>query len=116
MTGSAWVGWGELTYVALDGHEGDFEYPFAVDAAPTLPTQSETVKALDELERFINGAPAALPDADAAMLSNIYHGLAGFLSVDISGDDFSGMTDLEVQEHMLSNMRSGLAGLLQVTL
>lgn len=115
MTGSAWVGWGQLSYAAPLGGEGTVEWPFAVDAAPALPAQSETVKALDLLVRYVNGSPAALPASDGVVLSNIYHGMAGFLGVDISGDDWSGMTDLEVQEAMLSRVRAGLGGLLDVT-
>lgn len=115
MNGSAWVGWGQLTYAAPSGEAGTVEWPFAVDTSPALPDQSATVKALDELERFVNGAPAALPSADGVILSNIYHGLAGFLGVDISGDSWTGMTDLEVQEAMLTRIRAGLGGLLGVT-
>lgn len=52
IIGSAWLGWSDLTYVAPAGHTGDYEWPLAFDAAPALPTLSETVKALDLLHRI----------------------------------------------------------------
>lgn len=118
MEGSSWLGWADLTECPDEGVV--VEYPLYVGTEPAVGDQSETVMSLDILHRLSSAtgeAVGALPDSDGLLLEKARAAMAGVAGVDISGDDWSGLTVQAKQEAMLNDIAhaaAGLAGLTEV--